>query len=92
MRIAHSHGQTGVAQDLLQSEDVPLLLHEVAGEGVAECVGGFALGWFDAGAIQGSAKSVDADDGDASSDCESATPGRDQSARCAPYSIWFCCK
>ena len=34
MRIAHGHGQVGVAQDLLQGQDVPAIHHEPTGEGV----------------------------------------------------------
>jgi len=34
--IAHGHGQAGVTQDFLHGEDVPTVLDEVAGEGVAQ--------------------------------------------------------
>ena len=48
VRIAHGHGQAGVAQDFLQREDVPALLHEVAGKGVPECVAGLPFRQDDA--------------------------------------------
>lgn len=59
MRVAHSHGQAGVSQDPLQGEDVPALLHKVAGKGVTEFVGRLALRQFGAGTIQGAAEGVD---------------------------------
>lgn len=34
MGIAHGHSQAGMAQDLLQGEDVPALLYEVTDEGM----------------------------------------------------------
>lgn len=40
MGIAHGHGQAGMTQDLLQSEDVAAVLDEVAGEGMPEGMGG----------------------------------------------------
>lgn len=39
VRIAHGHLDVAVAQDALQSDDVPALHHVMAGEGVAEDVG-----------------------------------------------------
>lgn len=36
VRIAHGHGQSGVAEDLLQRQDVPAIHHEPAGEGVSQ--------------------------------------------------------
>lgn len=43
MRIAHSHGQIGMAQDSLQGEDVAAVLDEVASEGMTRRVCGLAL-------------------------------------------------
>lgn len=40
MRIAHSHGQARMTQDLLQGQDVPAVLDEVTGEGMPESMGG----------------------------------------------------
>lgn len=43
VRVAHGHGQAGMTQDFLQGEDVPSVLDEVAGEGVAQGMGGLAF-------------------------------------------------
>lgn len=40
MRVAHGHSQAGVAQDLLQGEDVAAVLNEVAGKGVPQAMSG----------------------------------------------------
>ena len=42
VRITHGHGQAGVTQDLLQSQDIATVLDEMAGEGMPERVGGVA--------------------------------------------------
>ena len=42
MRISHGHGDRGVPEDPLQTEDVPAAHHVVAGEGVSEDVGQLA--------------------------------------------------
>lgn len=43
VRIAHGHGQAGMAQDPLQGEDVPAVLDKVACEGVAKRMAGLPL-------------------------------------------------
>ena len=43
VRVAHVHGRAGVTQDFLQGKDVPAVLDEVAGEGVAQGVSGLAF-------------------------------------------------
>ena len=40
MRVAHSHGQTGVTKDFLQGQDVAAVLDEVTGESMPQGVGG----------------------------------------------------
>lgn len=42
VRVAHGHGQAGMAQDFLQGEDVAAVLDEMAGEGVSQGVDGQA--------------------------------------------------
>jgi len=36
VRIAHGHGQSGVAQDLLQGQNIPAVHHEPTREGVSQ--------------------------------------------------------
>lgn len=39
MCVTHCHGDGGVAEDLLQHQDVAAIHHKVAGKGVAQDVG-----------------------------------------------------
>jgi hypothetical protein len=60
MRIPHRHGDGGVPKDFLKGEEVAAVLDEVAGEGVAQDVGGLPFGELDGGSLQGPAEGCDA--------------------------------